>query len=75
MSSRDGIHLDDVVAVQLTVSVSLIQKGGTNPVGITFDSFHLKDENIRGTLVDANGDQRGLKNKKALAPPLRGPQS
>lgn len=57
MSSRDGIHLHNVVAVQFTVSVTLIQKGGTNPVGVTFYSFHLRDESIANILVTMDTDR------------------
>lgn len=44
LSSRNGIHLDYVVAVKFRVSVAPIQQGGTHPVGITFHSLHLPGE-------------------------------
>lgn len=44
LSSGDGVHLDYVVSVKLSVSVALVQQGGANPVGITFDSLHLPEE-------------------------------
>lgn len=44
LSGRDGVHLDNVVAIQFRVSVALIKQGGTNPVSITFNSFHLPGE-------------------------------
>lgn len=46
LGSRDGVHLDYVVAVQCGVSVALVQQGGTYPVGITFHSLHLPNKDV-----------------------------
>lgn len=44
MCRWNGIHLDYIVAVKFRVSVALIQKSGTHPVGITLYSLRLQKQ-------------------------------
>ena len=41
LSGGHGVHLDDVVAVQLRVPVALIQQGGAHPEGVALHPLRL----------------------------------
>ena len=41
LSGGHGVHLDDVVAVQLRVPVALVQQGGAHPEGVALHPLRL----------------------------------
>lgn len=56
----DGVHLDDVVAVEFRVPVALIQQGGTHPVGVALHSLRLQKNGIISITLGKNAISWGV---------------